>query len=112
MPGEKLITLVVPQGRGVGLIEALYERKVLRAALGSARAPFTYAKRTGMIPRIVRQWVEKDILSVVVPAEQAEELFGFLYDKAGVGEAAGAFMYMGALSSASGFSLPSDLPPG
>ena len=111
MAGDKLITAILPQGRGMAVLLALYERKVLRAALDTARAPLAYVKGSGMMARTVRHSVEKDVLSVVVPAEQAEETFIFLHEAGRVAEAPGAFMFMGALSQTSAFSLPEDLPP-
>lgn len=113
MPGHdlKLITVIVPQGKGMALLHALYEKKMLRAALGTARAPFTQVKRTGGLPRTVRHSVEKDILTVVVPAEKADEAFGFLFDIANVGAQHGGFMFQGSLARASDFKLPDDLAP-
>ena len=110
MAAEKLITVILPQGRGMAVLQALYERRVLRAALGTARAPFSYMKGRGMIARTVRHWVEKDVLSVVVSAEEAEENFGFLHQLAGIGDAPGGFMLMGPLARASAFSLPPERP--
>ena len=110
MAEEKLITVIVPQGKGMALLQALHDRNVLRASLSTARAPFTYAKRSGMISRTVRHSVEKDVLTAVVSAEQAEEVFGLLYRQAGIGEGPGGFMFMGALAQASAFSLPAGVP--
>lgn len=103
---EKLITVIVPQGKGMALLHALYQKASLRAALGTARAPFTYLKRRGGLTRTVRHSVEKDILTVVVPADQAEAMFGFLYETAGIGGQHGGFMFQGPVSRASSFSLP------
>jgi hypothetical protein len=111
MANERLVTVIVPQGRGMTLMQALHDRQLLRAALSSARAPFTYVKRSGGFPRMVRHSVEKDVLNVVVPAELAEEVFAFLHERAGMGESPGGFMFMGLLSQASAFSLPPDLIP-
>ncbi|HLA79859.1 MAG TPA: hypothetical protein VJU18_19965 [Vicinamibacteria bacterium] len=112
MPGElKVITVIVPQGEGMALLHALYEKKMLRASLGTARAPFTQVKRTGGLPRTVRHSVEKDILTVLVPTEKADEVFGFLHDAAKVGAQPGGFMFQGSLARASEFRLPDDLSP-
>lgn len=113
MPGPdlKFITVIVPQGKGMALLHALYEKKMLRAALGTARAPFTYLRRTGGMARTVRHSVEKDILTVLVPAEKADEVFGFLFDIANVGAEHGGFMFQGSLARASDFKLPDDVTP-
>jgi hypothetical protein len=107
---HKQITVIVPQGQGIPLLEQLHARGVLRAALGSARAPFTVVKRKGGISRTYSYSVEKDILDVVVLAEEADELFRFLHGAARIGEAHGGFMYQGPVTQASAFVLPADLP--
>jgi hypothetical protein len=106
MAGEKLITVIVPQGRGMALLQALHERGELRAALGGARAPFTYVRRRGGMAHTVHHSVEKDVLEVVAEAAAADELFAFLHQAAGIGEGPGGFMFMGPIATASPFALP------
>lgn len=108
MADEKLITVIVPQGRGMELLQALYERGVLRAALATARAPFTYVKRRAGVARTVHHSVEKDVLSVVVDGAQSEELFAFLHERGRIGDEPGGFLFMGPLASAGAFALPSN----
>ena len=110
--GAKLITVIVPQGQGMPLLEALYERKLLRASLGTARAPVTTVKRRSGIASTHHHSIEKDIVQVVVEPADASEVFAFLYDRAGIGERYGGFMFQGSLSQASPFSLPEGLPQG
>lgn len=105
MDGEKLITVIVPQGRGLPLLRALFEREVVRAALGSARAPIVHTRGTGALARTVRTSVEKDILQVVVSAGEADEIFALLLDRAQIAETPGGFMYMGGLSRATPYGL-------
>jgi hypothetical protein len=102
--------VILPLGQGVALLEQLHARGVQRAALGTARAPFTVMKRKGGISRTHSYSVEKDILTVVVLAEEADEMFGFLHGAAGIGAAHGGFMYQGPVSQGSAFALPADLP--
>lgn len=105
MAAQKLITVIVPQGRGRLLLEQLYERQELRAALGTARAPSTYTRGTGAFARTIRNSVEKDVLQVVVPEENAEEVFKLLLDRAQICETPGGFMYMGEIARATPFAL-------
>lgn len=107
---DKFITVILPQGKGPALLQALYERKALRAALGTARAPFFATKRKGGITRTISHSMEKDILTVVAGAEEAEELFAFIYSTAAIGSRYGGFMFMGPLAKASPFTLPTELP--
>src|SRR5262245_52489354 len=109
MTAEKLITVILPQGRGMPILQALYERTLLRAALGAARAPVDEVRRRGGTVRPKRHWVEKDVLQVIVPADQAEEAFALIHETAGVGEAPGSFMFLGPLVRCSAFALPADL---
>jgi hypothetical protein len=107
--GAKLITVILPQGQGRRLLHALYERKQLRASLGTARAPVTTVKRRGGIARTQHHSVEKDIVQVVVGAAEASDIFEFLHDQAGIGERYGGFMFQGSVAKASPFSLPEGL---
>jgi hypothetical protein len=102
--GERLVTVIVPQGRGMALLQELHGRGTLRAALSTARAPFTYVRGSGVLARTVRS-VEKDVLHVVVSEEKADEVFEYLYRKAGIGDGPGGFMFMAVLSAASLFTL-------
>jgi hypothetical protein len=108
MGGEKLITVIVPRGKGLELLRALHGRRALRAALATARAPFTFVKGRGALARTVRHSVEKDVLHVITAAEEAEGLFDFLHQAAGIAAAPGSFMFMGVLARASEFTLPAD----
>jgi hypothetical protein len=110
--GAKLITVIVPQGQGMALLHALYERKQLRASLGTARAPVTTVRRRGGIARTHNHSVEKDIVQVVVGVEDAGGVFELLYDKAGIGERYGGFMFQGSVARVSPFGLPEGLPQG
>jgi hypothetical protein len=110
--GIKLITVILPQGEGMPLLQALYERKQLRASLGTARAPVTTVRRRGGIARTHHHSVEKDIVQVVVGVEDADGVFELLYEKAGIGERYGGFMFQGSVAKASPFTLPEGLPRG
>ena len=54
-------------------------------------------------------WVEVDVLDVVVNADRADEIFNFIYEKAGIGEGNHGFMIQQSLIRSTKFSLP-DLP--
>lgn len=110
MGGQKVITVIVPQGQGMALLEQLYAQNALRAALGTARAPFAVTKRKGGISRTEYFSVEKDVLNVVVEEPDADQVFTFLHHAARIGEAHGGFMFQGPAARASEFTLPADLP--
>ena len=54
-------------------------------------------------------WIEVDVFDVIVDAERADEIFSFIYEKAGIGEGTHGFMVQSNLARATKFSLP-DLP--
>ena len=110
--GAKLITVIVPQGQGMPLLQVLYERTQLRASLGTARAPVTTVSRRGGIARTHHYSVEKDIVQVVVGVEDAPAVFALLYEKSGMGERHGGFMFQGSVAKATPFALPEGLPQG
>jgi hypothetical protein len=107
---HKVITVIVPLGHGMALLEQLHARGVLRAGLGTARAPFAVVKRTGGIARTEYFSVEKDVLNVVVGEGEADALFAHLYDAAHIGEAHGGFIFQAPAAGASDFMLPANLP--
>ena len=53
---------------------------------------------------------EREVVSVLVPAERADELFDFIYTAAGIGEPHGGLMYQMSVPKATTFTLPADVP--
>ena len=53
---------------------------------------------------------EKKVLTVVVPEEQAEAVFRFVHDQAGIGRARGCVIYQQPLLRSTIYELP-DLAP-
>ena len=101
----RLITCVLPKGKGLPLVQALYEEGITRAHFAFARGFDIHdPPGRGGIP----EEVEKDL--VTVPCKdigQADELFHFIYEKAGINHLGGGFMYMTRLSVATPYFLPS-----
>jgi hypothetical protein len=50
---------------------------------------------------------EKDILTVIVPSEIADEIFEFIFTTAGIDRPYGGFLYMGTLHRSSEYVLES-----
>jgi hypothetical protein len=107
---EKFITVILSQGKGEALLRALNEKKVLRVSLSTARAPFFLTKKKRGFKRTVTRSLEKDVLTVLAGAEEAEDLFAFIYENVGMGRRYGGFMFMGPLARLSPFALPADVP--
>ncbi len=104
---QKLITCIVPHGRALPVLMALKEE------LGIVSTTIHHARGTGrMTPlawRGVGEAAEKDVLTAVVPASRAAEVFGFIYERGKISEPHGGILYQRRLAASSEFHLP-DLP--
>ena len=97
----KLITCVLPGGRGVELVEALHEELAVATA--------TLAKGRGISARGGPFSEEMDILSVLIEAERANEVFEYIYFRAEVHDQIHRFMFQVPLARGTAFTLP-ELP--
>lgn len=101
----RLVACVLPEGMGVDLQARLFsELGLTRVDLHSARGFM------GSDPASLFNRVERDIVSVVVDAERADEVFDWLHREAEVGEREGRFLYVTRLDQATPFALPPDVP--
>ena len=107
MNTHKVITAILPKGRGMPLIASLREEKQVVAA------NLNYARGVGrMAPlrfRGMGEQSEKEVLNVVVDAARAEEIYTFLYHEAGIDNPHAGILFMAALSAANEFTLPTEL---
>ena len=102
---SKLITSFLPHGTGVSMIKLLKEETgVYTGNVNSSRGTGSSAGASDF-----DNWVEVDILDVVVDANRADEIFNFIYEKAGIGEGNHGFIIQQNLARSTKFSLP-DLP--
>lgn len=91
------------------LLRALYEqRQITRVNWIKCRgyaSLFEVKTETGELPKphFAR------MIEVTVPAAEADELFDFIYEKAGIGEPGAGVVFMTPLLGASSFSLPEDM---
>ena len=100
----KLITSFLPKGKGLPLVKLLKEETGLSTGnVSSSRGTGTSGNGE------FGDWVEVDVFDVVVDAERADEIFNFIYEKAGIGEGDHGFMVQRNLSRSTKYSLP-DLP--
>lgn len=103
---HKVLTCVMPKGVGVALLRRLAdELGVVTASVHSARG------YSGSDPRGVFNRLEKDVLTLSVPAARGEEIFAWIYREAEVSTRRGSFLYIGPLYGATPFELPADVPP-
>ena len=100
----KLITSFLPKGKGLPLVKLLKEETGLSTGnVSSSRGTGTSGSGE------FGDWVEVDVFDVVVDAERADEIFNFIYEKAGIGEGNHGFMIQSNLTRSTKFLLP-DLP--
>ncbi len=113
MPSEtkdrshKLITCILPIGVAHSVVQTLKdEKQIVTANVSNARG---LGKLTHLKHRSLGDESEKQILTVVVPDDQADEIFEFIYHEARLDRPHGGLVYMGSLERATTFVLP-DLP--
>ena len=103
---SKLITgTFADDGTAQKLIKALKEEKgIITANMFQCRGIGALNKpgRFGRLP--LAKSVQ--VVTVVVPAERADELFNYIYDEADIDRPDGGLIYQSALHSATAFSLP------
>jgi len=105
---QKLITCILPKGICIDVIKSLKEEKgVITANVNTARG---VGKLTPLAYRGVGEQAEKEVLTVTVASEDADDVFGFIYDEAGIDKPHGGLIYMSNLDRVSAYSLPEDLP--
>ena len=102
---SKLITSFLPRGTGTTLIKLLkQETGICTGNVNSSRGTGSSAGASDF-----DNWVEVDVLDVIVNADRADEIFNFIYEKAGIAEGNHGFMIQQSLIQSTNFSLP-DLP--
>ncbi len=105
---QKLITCILPKGICIDVIKSLKEEKgVITANVNTARG---VGKLTPLAYRGVGEQSEKEILTVAVASEIADEVFEYIYDEVRIDRPHGGLIYMSSLDSVSAYSLPEDLP--
>ena len=101
---SKLITSFLPKGTGLDLVKALKDET------GIASGNVSNSRGTGTSSNSeFGDWIEVDVFDVIVDADRADEVFNFIYNKAGIGEGNHGFIIQSNLARATKFSLP-DLP--
>lgn len=107
LPPQKLITCILPHGVALDMLQRLKDEKgIIEASVNNARG---MGRLTPLAHRGVAEQTEKDVLNVIVSADEADEVFEYLYESAGIGRPHGGLIYMTALGYTTPFVLP-ELP--
>lgn len=105
--GHKLITCLIPVGVAQPLAKRLKEEKnVGNAHIGNARG---IGKLTATMDRKLGDQAEKQILTVVVDQERADDIFSFIYFEAQIDQPHGGLIFMSAADRFVPLTLP-DIP--
>ena len=103
----KLITSILPGGKAMDVLKKLREEQgIITANVNSARG---MGKLTPRAYRGVGEQTEKQILTVVVDADRADEIFEYIYPEGNIDRPHGGIIYMASLRHQTTFILP-DLP--
>ena len=104
---QKLITSIMPKGAG---------RKVLvglRKDHGINTGNINMARGAGMYNPMARRGIgeqtEKEMLTVVVPEEKADEIFAYIYELAEIGEPHHGIIFQSDLLHASNYQVPDNI---
>ncbi len=104
---SKLITCILPKGRAMPIL------KQLKQELGIITANLNHARGSGRLTplayRGAGEQTEKEILTVIVSQQQAEEVFSFIFFNADINRPHGGMIFQSALTVASDFELPTGL---
>ena len=93
---EKRIICFLPKGTGVKMVEMLQsEKNIISTNVHSGRGQ-----------RTAETWKEQEILTVIVDADRAEEIFEYIYFQGKLNEPGGGFIFQSDLNRATSFKLP------
>ena len=93
----KRITCFLPKGAGIRLVKVLHDEK----NIDSTSVHNGRGLRTVVSVKDYRDWSEQDVLTVVVDAERADEIFEFIFFKGEINKPGGGFIYQTSLTKAS-----------
>jgi nitrogen regulatory protein PII len=104
---DKLITCILPKGTASPILLKLRDEKnINRVHINSARG---MGRITPLAYRGAGEQAEKEILSVIVEEDQADDIFYYIYEEADIDRPHGGIIYMRKLDMSTLFTLP-DLP--
>ena len=93
---EKRITCFLPKGTGVKMVEMLQsEKNIVSTNVHSGRGQ-----------RTAETWKEQEILTVIVDADRAEEIFEYIFFQGKINKQGGGFIFQSDLNRATSFKLP------
>ena len=102
--GGKAITAILPKGKARSLVDQLvHEHGVDQVNVHHARG---MGKLTPHRHRGVGETTEKEVVTVIADADDADELFEFIFFSADINRPHGGLIFMQPTYATTGFSLP------
>lgn len=104
---HKVIFCILPKGVALGVKQALKDdHGIMTTNVSNARG---VGKITPLAYRGIAGQSEKEILSVIVTAEQADDIFEYIYHRAEINRPHGGIMFVHGLQQSTEYKLP-DVP--
>jgi len=107
LTNHKLITSIMPKGTGRKILHGL--RMDYGINTGNINMARGAGKYNPMLKRGIGEQTEKELLTVIVPEEQADEIFDYIYIMAEIGEPHRGIIFQSDLLCASEYPLPDDI---
>jgi nitrogen regulatory protein PII len=99
---EKRITCFLPKGSGIKIVEMLHVEK----HIDSTNVHSGRGLRTVENVSDYGAWSEQDILTVIVDANHAEEIFEYIFFQGELNKPGGGFIFQADIKRSTSFSLP------
>lgn len=101
---HKLITALLPKGRAMKVVEKLFhEHGISRVNVNRARG---VGKLTPQRHRGIEETTEKEIMTVIVEADRADEIFEYIYFEAEINRPHGGLMFQQPVLDTTLYMLP------
>ena len=105
--GYKTITCFLPAGRAQGVLDRLRKEKGIPSAFAyHARGAGLATRRDKSRP----EYVEREMITALVPAERADEIFRFIFFASGINEPHAGMVLMTAAPCAEMLCLSDEIP--
>lgn len=99
---EKRITCFLPKGAGLKIVEMLHvEKKIDSTNVHTGRG-----LRTVESVKDYGAWSEQDILTVIVDADRAKEIFDYIFFQGELNKPGGGFIFQADIQRSTPFYLP------
>ena len=104
---QKLITSILPKGAGRKVLVGLRkEHGINTGNINMARGAGLY---NPLSKRGIGEQTEKEMLTVVVPADIADDIFEYIFDLADIGEPHHGIIFQSDLLCSTAYEMPADL---